>query len=169
MADNADSNDIISFIYKGHGWNGVITTTIWLDKIRGDELAEYLEPSLADRIFVYIHACQSAGMLDDLMNMDNKEHVLAISSSLVGEDSRTNSNGGHFTRDFLLGELTGGYGLITQCVLPIEAIFGYVFDNADYPGDIDGMIGYPHQNIGWETPVTPTMEDGDGIDDNFYL
>ncbi len=94
MVSKADQGDIIAFIFSGHGWDdddGSNYSLSMYDSDSGnngedgelydDELAEILQDSEAERIFLFFDSCHSYGMKEDLDDMTNADTVFLAAAA----------------------------------------------------------------------------------------
>ncbi|MHA1185671.1 MAG: Ig-like domain-containing protein [Candidatus Heimdallarchaeota archaeon] len=151
MAGNADGNDVIVFTASGHGdeleYEGTNHSYFrCLDSnIEGapdggnlfDEiLANILETTDAERIFVFLDICSAGGFGDDLMLMNNKEFAYcaaACSAKGSAQEYSTKLNGA-WTYFFLEASWLLNYaGSPTQSM---ESVFNYA--KSVYTGEGEG-------------------------------
>jgi len=146
MVQLADSDDIICFMSSGHGsgnGKGSSYLCMW-DSSAGEngengnlydtELADILEHSIANRIFVFLDHCFSGGFGDNMMGMPNKSHVyLATTCTAKGYGYDVPAyNNGAWTYFFLEYSWINHYGANPNTAM--ENVFSYAKVNYPYRG-----------------------------------
>jgi hypothetical protein len=142
----ADSDDVVCFMSSGHGsgnGKGSSYLCMW-DSGSGEsgqdgnlydtELADILEHSVANRIFVFLDHCFSGGFGDNLMSMPNKSHVyLATTCTAKGYGYDVPAyNNGAWTYFFLEYSWINHYGANPNTAM--EDVFSYATANYPYRG-----------------------------------
>jgi hypothetical protein len=150
MVQKADSNDIIAFIFSGHGsGNGEGSSCLCTWDLRAGEngedgrlydteLADILEQAVANKIFVFLDSCLSGGFCDDLMSLSNNQRIYlttTCTSSGYGYDDPVHKNG-EWTYFFLEYSWIDHYKANPNAVM--EDVFAYA--SAHYPNQVGGCI-----------------------------
>ena len=146
MVQLADSDDIICFMSSGHGsgnGKGSSYLCMW-DSSAGEngengnlydtELADILEHSIANRIFVFLDHCFSGGFGDNMMGMPNKSHVYLTTTCTAngyGYDEPSFLNGA-WTYYFLQYSWINHYSANPNTSM--ETVFTYAHANYPYGG-----------------------------------
>ncbi|MHC4911944.1 MAG: hypothetical protein ACYTE5_02950, partial [Planctomycetota bacterium] len=92
MVDNAEANDVIAFVFSGHG-DGDGVGNSWLctwdsnSGMYGEdgalydyELMDIFQSAQAENIFIFLDSCYAGGMGDELMAMPNAANVYATTT-----------------------------------------------------------------------------------------
>ncbi|TFG30403.1 caspase family protein [Candidatus Thorarchaeota archaeon] len=156
MVSKAGPKDTIAFITSGHGSGdsrGSSLLCMW-DITEGEdgddgyfwdiEVAAILELSIASQIFVFIDHCFAGGFGDDLMSMQNSEHVYVAATCDImgmGWDAGEYSNG-MWTYFFLEYTLINIFGSDSRTEMELAfdiAAAAYPFKGgAHHPQEYDG-------------------------------